>query len=74
MSGIRFQLDLFIPEGTYNAIPASKKTAIRDRIRELKSYAVKINEGQPNEEATIRAVFHICRHDEGKSCEPESEI
>lgn len=74
MAGIRFNLDLFIPEAVYSAIPAAKKTAIRDRIRELKALAVRINEGQPNEEATVRAVFHTCRHDEGLPCDPEVEI
>lgn len=76
MAGIRFSLDLFIPEVVYNAIPIAKKVAIRDRIRELKAYAVKINEGQPNEELTVRAVFHKCYHDENppRPCELEQEI
>ena len=77
MAGIRFNLDLFIPEAVYNSISATKKTAIRDRIRELKSYAVKINEGEVNEEMTVRAMFHICHHDEspGEDCSlTEQEI
>ncbi len=64
MSLIRFQLDLAIPEDVYNAIPAAKKQAVRDAIRALKVLAVKINEGSPNEEITVRAVWHRCTHDE----------
>lgn len=65
MALIRFVLDLAIPESVYNAIPAAKKTAIRDRIRELKALAVKINAGAANEEATVKATWHRCTHDEG---------
>jgi len=74
MSLIRFSLDLAIPEAAYNAIPAATKTAIRDRIRQLKAYAVKINAGQANEEMTVRAVWHLCRHDTGESCNPEQDV
>jgi len=74
MPFIRFTLDLAIPEDVYKAIPASSKTAIRDRIRQLKALAVKINEGKSNEEMTVRAVWHKCYHDTGNSCEPEQEI
>ena len=77
MSMIRFILDLAIPKAVYDAIPAGKKTAIRDRIRELKALAVKINEGQDNEETTVTAKYHICHHDEGANhpaCELEVEI
>jgi len=75
MSLIRFSLDLAIPEKVYSAIPADKKTAFRARIRELKALAVKINAGLPNEEMTVRAVFHICHHDTSdQPCEAEQEI
>ncbi len=76
MAGIRFNLDLFITEAVYNAIPTATKIAIRDRIRELKAKAVKINAGLPNEEMTIKAVWHKCYHDEipFKPCESEQEI
>jgi len=70
----RFQLDLAIPEAIYNSIPLSTKTAIRDRIRQLKSYAVKINEGAANEELTVKATWQKCHHDTGELCEPEQEI
>ena len=53
----------------------TKKTAVRDAIRGLKALAVKINEGKPNEEMTVRAVWHRCHHDEvGVPCESENEI
>ena len=83
MAGLRFNLDLFIPEdsaGTLVAgvkIPntlAQKIPAIKLAILSLKAYATKINAGQPNEEMTVRAVFHICHHDTGGACEAEIEI
>ncbi len=74
MSLIRFSLDLAVPSDVYAAIPAATKTAIRDRIRQLKALAVKINAGQPNEEMTVRAVWHRCRHDEGLPCDPELDV
>ncbi len=85
MAGLRFILDLFIPEtptGTLVAgvkIPtalAIKIPTIRQAIRDLKAFAVKINVGQPNEEMTVNAKFHICYHNEipQKPCEPEQEV
>lgn len=74
MALIRFSLDLAIPEATYAAIPAATKTAFRDRVRALKALAVKINAGQPNEEMTIKAVWHRCRHDEGETCGDEQDV
>ena len=70
----RFSLDLAIPQAVYDSIPTAKKIDIRDRIRELKSYAVKINEGLPYEEDTTRATWHECYHDEGLPCKPEQNI
>ena len=73
MSYIRFNLDLAvkqpIPQALQNKLPV-----IRDAIKRLKAYASKINEGQANEEMTVRAVYHICHHDEGLPCEPEQEV
>ena len=76
MALIRFSLDLAIPEAVYNAIPTAKKLIARDAIRDLKALAVKINEGLPNEEMTVRAVMHKCYHDETpqKPCEQETDI
>ena len=71
----RFTVDIAIPSVTYEAIPIATKTAFRDSVRALKALAVKINEGKPNEEVTIRAVWHKCHHDtDDKSCEAEQEI
>ena len=81
MAGLRFRLDLFIPEdltGTLVAgvmIPtalATRVPAIRQAIRDLKAYAVQV----PTSELTIRAVFHKCYHDEEppRPCEPEQDI
>ena len=70
----RFQLDLAIPSAAYDAIPTATKTAFRDRIRQLKALAVKINEGSANKEMTVRATWHKCHHDTGELCEPEQDI
>lgn len=74
MAVIRFSLDLAIPQDVYAAIPAATKTAFRDRIRAMKALAVKINAGRPNEEASVKARWHVCRHDEGKPCDGEQDI
>ena len=74
MAGIRFKIDLFIPEGVYDSIPAAQKLAARDAVRALKALAVRVNEGQDNEEMTVKATMHRCLHDEGGSCEPEQDI
>lgn len=71
---IRFSLDLAIPEKVFNAIPAAKKTAFKDRVRAMKALAVRINEGKTNEEMTVKASWHRCHHDTGGAYEPEQEI
>ena len=70
----RFDIQLAIPTAIYDAIPLAKKIAARDAIRDLKALAVKINAGKPNEEMTVKATYHICRHDEGLPCDPEITI
>ena len=49
---------------------------IKILVRKLKEFAVKINEGAENEEASVKAVYHICIHDEDPSggCPSEEEI
>jgi len=50
---------------------------IRGGIQKLKKLSRKINEGLPNEENTVRAIYRICYHDEGEGhppCEPEQDI
>ena len=83
MSGLRFSLDLYIPESPTGTLVAGVKipTAIatqipdiRTKIRALKAYAAKINAGLPNEEASVKASFHICRHDVGEPCDLEVDI
>ena len=74
MSLIRFNLDLAIPSKVFDSIPLAKKTAFRDAIKAIKALAVKINEGQVNEEMTIVAQWHTCRHDEGGSCDVPQDI
>ena len=64
MALIRFTLDLAIPEAVYQVIPSATKIEFRDRVRAMKALAVKINEGSPNEEMTVKATWHRCTHDE----------
>jgi len=55
----------------------TKLPAIRTAIRELKSYARKINEGNSNEEMTVQADVFICHHDDPDRLipdEPRQEI
>lgn len=73
MSYIRFQLDLAVKQPMPPALQ-SKLPEIKEAVRKLKSFASRINEGKENEEMTVRAVYHICHHDEGLPCEPEKEI
>ena len=70
----RCNIQLAIPLDIYNAIPLAKKVVARDVIRDLKALAVKINEGLPNEEMTVKASWHICNHDTGELCEEEQDI
>lgn len=83
MTGPRFNLDLFIPESTTGTVVAGVKIptvlatkipAIRQNIRDLKAYAAKINVGQPNEEMTVKANYHVCHNDTQQPCESEVDI
>jgi len=67
-------MDLFIPEDVYGTISSTKKTAFKNAILAMKAFAVKINDGKSNEEMTVKASWHLCRHDDGLPCEPEHEI
>ncbi len=55
----RFRLDVAIPKVDWDALSQATKDNIRDRIRNLKALAKKINEGTQFEEATIIAQFHL---------------
>jgi len=70
----RFNLDLAIPSDVFDSIPDARKLAFRNEVRALKALSVRINEGLPNEEMTVKASFHKCHHDTGGSCESEQEI
>ena len=74
MALIRFSLDLAIPENVFEAIPTARKLAFRDEVRALKALSVRINEGLPNEEMTVKASWHRCLHDEGLPCGEENGI
>ncbi|KKN76895.1 hypothetical protein LCGC14_0365460 [marine sediment metagenome] len=54
------------------AIVANKIKVVLADLHDLKKYAQKINEGQPNEENTTRAIYRICYHDEGEGHKPDS--
>ncbi len=83
MSGLRFTLDLYIPESSSGTVVAGIRIptalanqipSIRSGIQNLKSYARKINTSAGNEEMTIKAKYHVCHHEDGKACESEQEI
>lgn len=69
MSYLRFQIDLAIKE----PVPDELKTIlslIKGNIRKLQSYSSNVSE----KENTTLAVYHVCRHDERKPCEPNQAI
>lgn len=74
MALVRFTLDLAIPQTVFATIPAARKLAFKNEVLALKALAVKINAGAANEEMTVKATFHTCRHDEGLPCEAEQDI
>lgn len=73
MSLLRVNIDLAFPLPLSPAVQ-TKLNALKGAIVKAKAYAVKINEGRVNEEISIRAVYHICKHDTGEPCEKEIEI
>lgn len=73
MAGTRLQIDLFFKDKTIEQVNKDNPELLL-AINEAKTKATKINEGKSNEENTITAKYHICRHDEGKSCDPIVEI
>jgi len=92
MASLRLEISLSIPESPTGTrildtdgkggivlpkVVVDKLKVVRSTIRDFRQYATKINEGELNEEATIRAIFRICHHDEGEGhppCEAEQEI
>ena len=64
---IWFRIDLAIPIPIPTALQ-TKLPAIKDKIRQLKTYAV--NTGM----ASFHGKYHVCHHDTGQLCESEQEI
>ena len=73
MSFKRYNIQLAYKEPLSPSLQG-KLTAMENVIKAVLGEAVKINAGLANEEMTVTAKYHICRHDEGKSCKPEVEI
>lgn len=75
MAGTRVQIDLYYEGKTPQQVNA-EFPQLFTAIRAMKAKSVKINAGLPNEEMTVKAVYHVCRHNEQppKPCEPEQEI
>lgn len=73
MAGTRVNVDFFFKDKT----PAQVNTMfpqLLPAIKAAKAKASKINEGLANEEMTVTAKYHVCRHDEGKACDPVIDI
>ena len=68
MSGTRVQIDLFFQDKTPRQVN-EEFPQLLPAIKAAKAKATKLGE-----EMTIRAVYHLCRHDEGRACDPETEI
>ena len=73
MALLRINIDLAFPMPLSSTVQ-TRLNALKAEIVKAKAYAVVINAGQPNEEATVRAGYHVCRHDEGLPCEAEQEV
>jgi len=74
MALFKVNIQLAIPSDVYANIPVARKIAFRDAVLALKALSVRINEGQPNEEMTVKAQYHICHHDTGEACESIQDI
>lgn len=73
MSLRRLTVELAIPE----PLTDEQKKLWDDtlsNIKKLKGESKIINTGKANEEQTVTAKWHICRHDEGKLCDPDVNI
>lgn len=71
---IRFTLDLAIPKVDWDEAPAGQRNKIRLDILDIKDRSAKINQGNPNEENTTRAKWHLCRHEFGDSSCNEQDV
>ena len=76
MAGTRVTIDLYFKDKT----PAQVKSQfpqLLTSIKAAKAKASRINEGKENEEMTVKAVYHICHHDDPEPrplCDEEKEI
>ena len=73
MSYLRFNLDLAIKQPIPEELEL-KLPEILVAIGMLRNYAVEVQGGEVNVELSDQATYHICRHDEHKSCEQPKEI
>jgi len=73
MSYTRIRIDLAFKNPLPHAVK-NKLDEMKALVVQGKAYAEKINAGLDTEENTVRAAWHICRHDEGKPCEADQEI
>ena len=75
MAGIRLNLDFYFDKMTIEQVKAAYP-ALFTEIKKAKGSTSIINAGKDNEEKTVRAVYHVCYHNEKdmKPCEPEQEI
>ena len=73
MAGTKLKVYLFAkgktPQQINKAIPE-----LFPALKKLKAMSSKINEGRGNEENTVSAAYHYCRHDDGGECDPRVEI
>lgn len=73
MSGTRLSVDFYFKDMTPQQVN-QQFPRLLPAIKAAKTKASKVNEGQPNEIMTVRAIYYICRCDENKPCDPEQEI
>jgi len=66
---VRFMIDCAIPKEDWIALTDLQRARIRNDILNIKTKSIKVNEGNSNEENTVRAKYHMCRHElEDLSC------
>lgn len=73
MSYTRISIDLAFKNPMSNTVK-NKLQELKTLAKQGKTYAKKINEGQPNEENTVRATYHVCYHDEPGNNAPCTDI
>jgi len=66
-------IDIAVKEPIPDALKG-KMQMIRNAVKQLNMYSERINAGKANEENTIKAKFHICKHDINELCGPEEDV